>query len=420
MADVVIAAERLSKRYRLVHHSSYRTLRDSLSDLLRRPWRLLPRAATEQEWLWALRDVSFDVHRGEVLGLIGRNGAGKTTLLKILSRITRPSSGHARIRGRVGSLLEIGTGFHPELTGRENIFLSGVLLGMKKQEIVSRFDQIVDFSGVGAFLDTPLKHLSSGMQTRLAFAVAAHLEPEILLIDEVLAVGDLEFQQRCLGKMSEVARGGRTVIFVSHHMNQIRHLCSRCLWLEGGSLRADGDTQTVVAAYETSVTQLASTGTTGQCEILHWELLHPNSLDRHSLQETGPLEIRFRGWLPEPIARGTLRLQLVDSLGRVIWHADWRFVGLPAGPCQFRLKFPLLPVRPGSYGWRVAWFDGGRWTPTQSLVPPLVVATAPIAYTLAEFHSILDLPFTIEAETAPDTEPSTTSAYAPGSGHPAE
>ena len=189
--------------------------------------------------LWALRDVSFDVESGEVVGLIGRNGAGKTTLLKILSRITQPTSGFAELHGRVGSLLEVGTGFHPELTGRENIYLSGTILGMTKREIDRKFDEIVAFAEVEKFLDTPLKHFSTGMQMRLAFAVAAHLEPEILFVDEVLAVGDIEFQKKCLGKMQEVSKSGRTIVFVSHQMNQIRRLCGRVLWIDGGRRSAN-------------------------------------------------------------------------------------------------------------------------------------------------------------------------------------
>jgi lipopolysaccharide transport system ATP-binding protein len=396
MQDIVIQAEGLSKRYQRQRASSYRTLRDSLAETLRHPWHLFARRGPGREWFWALREVSFEVRAGEVLGVIGRNGAGKTTLLKILSRITRPTAGRVWVRGRVGSLLEIGTGFHPELTGRENIYLSGVLLGMKRREVAARFDRIVEFSGVGPFLETPLKHFSAGMQTRLAFAVAAHLEPEILLVDEVLAVGDLEFQQRCLGKMSEVAQGGRTVLFVSHHMNQIRHLCSRCLWLDNGQLRADGATQAVVAAYETSVLNLTAPPAAPRgCEVVGWELA--DSRSPHTLDHAGPVIIRFSAWLTEPIARGTLRLQLTDALGRVIWHVDWRFTGLPAGPCIFSLKLAHLPLRPGPYGWRAAMFDGGRWSDTQSLTPPLVVALPPIAFALGEFHSVLDLPFELEA-----------------------
>src|SRR5207244_2359319 len=191
----------------------------------------------------------FEIHEGEVLGIVGRNGAGKTTLLKVLARVTKPTEGHAEVVGRMGSLLEVGTGFHPELTGRENIYLSGAILGMSKREINRKFDEIVAFAEVEQFIDTPLKHYSSGMQMRLAFAVAAHLEPEILLVDEVLAVGDLSFQKKCLGKMGEVARGGRTVLFVSHNMGAVRTLCQRGILIEDGKIRADGDAESVVEAY---------------------------------------------------------------------------------------------------------------------------------------------------------------------------
>ena len=199
--------------------------------------------------LWALRDVSFEVKRGEVVGIIGRNGAGKSTLLKILSRITEPTAGSAKIHGRVGSLLEVGTGFHPELTGRENIYLNGAILGMRRAEIERKFDEIVAFAEIERFLDTPVKRYSSGMYVRLAFAVAAHLEPEILLVDEVLAVGDAQFQKKCLGKMGDVAKEGRTVLFVSHNMVAVQTLCQRAFWLDSGQLKAQGEVGTIVTTY---------------------------------------------------------------------------------------------------------------------------------------------------------------------------
>ena len=204
---------------------------------------------THHEEIWALRDVSLEVQEGEVLGVIGRNGAGKSTLLKILTRITTPTSGRAEIRGRVGSLLEVGTGFHPELTGRENVFLNGSVLGMKQREIQAKFSEIVEFAGVEQFIDTPVKRYSSGMSVRLAFAVAAHLEPEILLVDEVLAVGDAEFQRRCLGRMEDLSQSGRTVLFVSHQMQAVAQLCDRAIWLEKGEIVRDGPSADVVAEY---------------------------------------------------------------------------------------------------------------------------------------------------------------------------
>lgn len=248
-SELAVQAQGVSKRYRLGQRESYRALRDVLADSFTAPLRRIraPRVAVPE--LWALDDVSFTLARGEVLGLIGSNGAGKSTLLKVLSRITEPTKGRVVLRGRVGSLLEVGTGFHPELTGRENIFLNGTILGMRRAEIVRRFDEIVEFAGVERFLDTPVKRYSSGMQVRLAFAVAAHLEPEILLVDEVLAVGDVSFQEKCLGKMRDVTREGRTVVFVSHNLAAVRSLCPRALVLESGKLVFDGPTDDAVHRY---------------------------------------------------------------------------------------------------------------------------------------------------------------------------
>jgi lipopolysaccharide transport system ATP-binding protein len=274
MSEPVIRVERIGKRYRLGEGLRHTALRNVIGDALRAPLRLLTgsshapnsgpgagsaatnvgaRASTatngSSRFIWALKDVNFEVQRGEVVGLIGRNGAGKSTLLKILARITRPTEGRAEIHGRVGSLLEVGTGFHPELTGRENVYMSGAILGMRKTEIDRKFDEIVAFSEVERFLDTPLKHYSSGMQMRLAFAVAAHLEPEILLVDEVLAVGDASFQKKCLGKMSDVARHGRTILFVSHNVAAVKALCSRAVLIREGTLAKFGAVAEVVDDY---------------------------------------------------------------------------------------------------------------------------------------------------------------------------
>jgi lipopolysaccharide transport system ATP-binding protein len=253
MNDTAIHVENLGKRYRIGRaQQRHDTLRDALMAGLRTPINWFRRNGAgnvEQDTIWALKDVSIEVKRGEVVGIIGRNGAGKTTLLKILSRITKPTEGRAVIRGRVGSLLEVGTGFHPELTGRENIYLSGAILGMHKVEIERKFDEMVAFAEIERFLDTPVKRYSSGMYVRLAFAVAAHLEPEILLVDEVLAVGDAAFQKKCLGKMGDVAKEGRTVLFVSHNMVAIQTLCQRALWLDLGQLKASGTVNEIVTVY---------------------------------------------------------------------------------------------------------------------------------------------------------------------------
>ncbi len=257
MSTTVIHGEYLGKRYRRGLHTEP-GLRHAIENFIRSPLSVF--RGNNQESFWALKDVSLEVREGEVVGLIGRNGAGKTTLLKILSRITRPTTGWAEIRGRVGSLLEVGTGFHPELTGRENTFLSGAILGMSKREIERKFDEIVAFAELEKFIDTQVKHYSSGMYVRLAFAVAAHLEPEILLVDEVLAVGDIRFQRKCLGKMGEVARKGRTVILVSHNMAAINSLCSRCALLEQGKITFDGATAATTARYYAESLKLAGNG----------------------------------------------------------------------------------------------------------------------------------------------------------------
>src|SRR5262245_37164015 len=262
-----IQVSSLSKHYRLGDGSKYgyRTLRESMMDKMQAPLRWLtgnkaPSDSSLPKDIWALKDVNFDVKQGEVLGVIGRNGAGKSTLLKVLSRITKPTSGEVQIRGRVGSLLEVGTGFHPELTGRENVFLNGAILGMSRREVTRKFDEIVDFAEIGPFLDTPVKRYSSGMYTRLAFAVASHLEPEVLVVDEVLAVGDVAFQKKCLGKMGQVSRQGRTVLFVSHNMTAIKSLCTRAVVIENGRVALDGGVDEAVNHYLTAGTDMARTG----------------------------------------------------------------------------------------------------------------------------------------------------------------
>jgi lipopolysaccharide transport system ATP-binding protein len=304
MFDTVITANKLTKRY-LIGQAEQRheTLIGSLTSALMAPLRNARRlarldasrvAADDADILWALDGVSFEVKRGEVLGIIGRNGAGKSTLLKILSRITEPTSGWVGINGRVASLLEVGTGFHPELTGRDNVYMNGTLLGMTKREIDRKFDEIVDFSGVERFLDTPVKRYSSGMQVRLAFAVAAHLDPEILIVDEVLAVGDYEFQKKCLGKIEEVAHGGegRTILFVSHNMGMVRSLCSRCLYLKAGRVVADGDTAKIIDLYEQNQVSDGQSGFFRQPPDEHWALqvLEAELRDEHGRRQTSAID----------------------------------------------------------------------------------------------------------------------------------
>lgn len=309
MSDTAIRVENLSKRYRIgTRQAGYATIRETVADLAAAPFRRLRRLGQptpREELIWALKDVSFEVKHGEVLGIIGRNGAGKTTLLKVLSRITEPTEGEAEMHGRVGSLLEVGTGFHPELTGRENIYLSGAILGMKRTEIDKKFDEIVQFAEIEKFLDTPAKRYSSGMYVRLAFAVAAHLEPEILLVDEVLAVGDAEFQKKCLGKIGDVAKEGRTVLFVSHNMVAVRGLCNASLRLAEGRIADRGEPDAVISRYlETAAMPVLEQrwddplGAPGNDSVrLHRARLSPgDDSPRHELAVNSTLELEFEVW----------------------------------------------------------------------------------------------------------------------------
>jgi lipopolysaccharide transport system ATP-binding protein len=324
----IIKAEQISKQYRIGTGAAarYSTLRETLMTALRLPFRNgRRRGSGEGSTIWALKDVSFEVQPGEVIGIIGRNGAGKSTLLKILSRITEPTAGRAELYGRVGSLLEVGTGFHPELTGRENIFLNGSILGMTRKEIGRKFDEIVAFAEVGRFTDTPVKRYSSGMYLRLAFAVAAHLEPEILVIDEVLAVGDAAFQKKCIGKMSDVARQGRTVLFVSHNMTAVRSLCARAILLEQGCKAMEGEAGACIDHYLAEITKEAS----NEVELtkaprpgvadttLKIERVRIGSADGRPLVRSGdPLEVELEFRVSDAIEGVTLgiNVQSVDSV----------------------------------------------------------------------------------------------------------
>jgi lipopolysaccharide transport system ATP-binding protein len=260
MSDIVIRVENLGKRYRIGERVAYKTLRETIMKGFAAPMRGIRAARSERssltgvhpppDHIWALRDVSFEITRGEVVGIMGANGSGKSTLLKILSRVVKPTVGRTEVHGHLGALLEVGTGFHPELTGRENIYFNGVVLGMKRAEIDAKFDEIVDFSGIETFLDTPVKHYSSGMHVRLAFAVAAQLEPDVMIIDEVLAVGDAAFQKKCITKMKDAMKDGRTVLFVSHSPQSLRDLCTRGILLEHGRMQIDGPIDTVLARWE--------------------------------------------------------------------------------------------------------------------------------------------------------------------------
>ena len=406
MRKMVIHSVGLGKRYTIGERARYLALRDVLANAMNAPRRLFGwnrRSSNNRsrEQLWALRDVSFDIQEGEIVGLIGRNGAGKTTLLKLLSRVTRPSIGFADVHGRMGSLLEVGTGFHPELTGRENVFLSGAILGMGKREIAKKFDEIIAFAEVGQFIDTPLKHFSTGMQMRLAFAVAAQLEPDILLVDEVLAVGDLEFQKKCLGKMSEVSKGGRTIVFVSHQMSQIRRLCERVIWVDRGVIKQDGPTLDVVSAYERAFTDRAEVHTQQETDghgiqFLKWEFVVEDDAPSNVLQHFDPVSFRVVIHLPEPILKGSYAILLFDDAGRIIWHGLFELSGLQPGIFEFLHHLPMLPIKPGAYRWKAGVYDGNQWTDGWWALPELVVGTKPTSNAGDEFQGILNLPCEME------------------------
>ncbi len=332
MNDIAIRVENLGKQYRIgAQIDRYRTLRDTLVEAVQRPLRMLRgNASGTNDTIWALRDVSFDVKKGEVLGVIGRNGAGKSTLLKILSRVTEPTEGYAEIYGRVGSLLEVGTGFHPELTGRENIALNGAILGMKRLEIERKFDEIVDFSGIEKFIDTPVKRYSSGMYLRLAFAVAAHMEPEILVVDEVLAVGDAEFQRKCLGKMSDVASQGRTVLFVSHNMSAILRLTQEAILLEKGGLVLRAASPQAVDYYLTS--GFAQSGErywlpedipvdAAPFRPIALRVRNPRGQVADTVRSTEPVTLEIEYTLDEPISGLRVGIYLLTPQGEHIFTA---------------------------------------------------------------------------------------------------
>ncbi len=395
MSRSVIRVEGLSKRYRLGQQQRYHALRDVLARSLSAPFRRKP----SREYIWAIKEVSFDVRDGEVIGIIGRNGSGKSTLLKVLSRITRPTEGYAEIQGRVGSLLEVTPGFHPELTGHENIYLSGALLGMKKAEIDRKFDEIVAFAEVEQFVDTAMKYYSSGMYVRLGFAVAAHFEPEIWLVDEVLAVGDAAFQQKCLGKMGDAAKGGRTVLFVSHQMNQIRRLCERCIWLDAGRVKKIGATVEVVSAYEMAVSSLAL-GEGRDTDDAHvaarfvgWQIIDPRHEQPNVLATTGPLTLRFVLKVNKPIRNGHHGIALFNSDNQLMWAAAVNHLELSAGVREFVYTLPGLPLRPGVYAWHVSLYEDNQLVDVWYCAPEMVLGTEPVTHPLDVWQGVLNLPW---------------------------
>ena len=354
MAKVVVQGEGLGKRYRrnaVVEDG----LRHALSRAIKSPLGVFKRDAMEE--FWALQNVALEVKEGEVLGLIGRNGAGKTTLLKILSRITQPTTGYAEIHGHVGSLLEVGTGFHPELTGRENTFLSGAILGMSKSETARKFDEIVAFAELEKFIDTPVKHYSSGMYVRLAFAVAAHLEPEILLVDEVLAVGDINFQKKCMGKMGDVARVGRTVILVSHNIGAITQLCKRVIWVSDGKIAASGDPEVIATRYIKSMIRGSEGHVWDRTGSGHVQFKSVQLLDASGGSCLSPsigqcVRVRATGKSERPDTDFNFAVQFITTSGiAAMWLYDQRhtFRTDPEGKFTLEMTVPELLLMPGSY-----------------------------------------------------------------------
>lgn len=357
MSNQAISVSHLGKSYRIGELQKYKALRDTISDALRHPLRGKKRS---DQIIWALKDVSLEIQHGEVVGLIGRNGAGKSTLLKVLSRITEPTTGRATIRGRVGSLLEVGTGFHPELTGRENIFLSGAILGMRKREIHRNFDSIVDFAEVARFIDTPVKLYSSGMYVRLAFAVAAHLEPEILLVDEVLAVGDAAFQKKCLGKMGDVAKSGRTVVFVSHSMAAVQNICRTAHLLSHGQVSASGKVDEVVNRY---LSEAASSSNgeelkartdrqgDGKMKFVGFRGAGANGEVAVMCGAEAQFQIEYQG--VDPLRNIHISMAFLDVYGDGVLYLSNDIAGRSfekiAAAGSLICKFERLPLLPGSY-----------------------------------------------------------------------
>ncbi|MFN0111787.1 MAG: ABC transporter ATP-binding protein [Blastocatellia bacterium] len=365
MSDVVIRVENLGKKYTIQHQrerEQYVSLRDVIANRAKSLFQKSQLSTINSqltEDFWALKDVSFEIKQGEVVGIIGRNGAGKSTLLKILSRITEPTNGRIGIKGRVASLLEVGTGFHPELTGRENIYLNGAILGMSREEIKRKFDEIVAFAEVEKFLDTPVKRYSSGMYVRLAFAVAAHLEPEILIVDEVLAVGDAQFQKKCLGKMDEVAKGGRTVLFVSHNMAMIQFLCSKAILLDKGSINSEGNVQDVIQQYSNIISRNATPIVTredrlgtGRLRITDLRILEGNN-EKSVISCGAPvsLEITYESvahleMLRSHIVIDALLGDHILYLGTDLMAQDFL---TPPSRGKIMCHLSTLPLMPGSY-----------------------------------------------------------------------
>jgi len=399
----VITVHDLSKIYRIDERSGYKTLCDSINrfcsrclEKLKNGGRSGPQTAN---YVWALKGISFDVKKGQKVGIIGRNGSGKTTLLKVLSRITYPTEGYAQVTGKVATLLEVGTGFHPELTGRDNVYLSGAILGMKKAEIMRKFDEIITFAELEKFVDTPVKHYSSGMFVRLAFSVAAHLDSDIVFVDETLAVGDLAFQKKCLGKIDDIAKSGRTVLFVTHQMNQVRRICDCCIWLDSGSIRYFGPTPETVSAYEAMMGSLvrtderADSGGYYRARFLKWEITQPLGPKPNAIDTTGAVEVDFSLKINTPVRHGRHGIALFNSEGQLVWGAAAESLKLDAGLHTLKYKLSSLPLKPGYYYWLVTIYEENTLLDSWYCFPELLISTLPLASRWDNSAGFLNLPY---------------------------
>jgi lipopolysaccharide transport system ATP-binding protein len=364
-----IVVEKVSKMYLLGAARQEGMLREQLVNFVKHPF---AKRSAEAETIWALRDVSFSVQQGEVVGLVGRNGAGKSTLLKVLSKITSPTSGRVKVTGRVASLLEVGTGFHEELTGRENVFLNGSILGMKKREVESKLDEIVAFAGVERFIDTPIKRYSSGMRLRLGFAVAAHLDPDVLIIDEVLAVGDAGFQKKCLTVMEDLRKGGRTVLFVSHNMAAVENLCSRGIWIDNGGIREDGETHHVIESYMSTfaeaqqtaadLTRIESRQGSGEIRYTGISFLSMDEEPQPLTRSGDSIRLRFFYHANQPILHPSFGFRLLTELGTLVtdtstWHHSLEIPEIAPGDGYLDLEIDFLNLLPGRYNFSL-WITG--------------------------------------------------------------
>jgi len=447
MSDPAIQVENLSKRYTIYHKKDGSGLRHVINDVLTAPFRIvksvfsknaeIESSGQSNEDFWALKDVDFEIKQGEVVGVVGRNGAGKSTLLKVLSRITEPTTGRIRMHGRVASLLEVGTGFHPELSGRDNIFLNGAILGMSRAEIRRKFDEIVAFSEIEKFIDTPVKRYSSGMYVRLAFAVAAHLEPEILIVDEVLAVGDAQFQRKCLGKMGEVSKGGRTILFVSHNMSAVAQLCTTGLLFQKGRLIKQAPVNEIVSAYLTSGSETGENhGLAGDLEVLRRTkklffrsaaVRTPAGAGSVDLDVREPFDVELSYEVPRPLTRVELSMRIMNADGRPVFTtlqsecSPAAVEELKQGTYSTSVTVPGMLLMPGNYVIHIAAHEpmGEIFDVHESVVNFTVHDTGTVFAIYNSYPSIgtvmqtlpwrqrqiMDAPASVAPRTAPDKAP---------------